>query len=131
MFITCFTKIFFKSMSQASHFFHLLMLSAFLVLHHGLCSHNHHPSRKRLAYRETVLWSSVNSPQSSLKALWISVGFLPYGGYLLSQWNCSCSKACVFQTVCGRVLSCNRTTPRESLPLRQDNLRFHRSAEIK
>ena len=34
-------------------------------------------------------------------------------------------KACV----CGRALSCNRTIPRESLPLRQDNLRSHRPAK--
>ena len=32
---------------------------------------------KRLAQRETVLRSTVNSPQTSLKAPWISVGFLP------------------------------------------------------
>ena len=52
-----------------------------------------------------------------------------YGGCSkLSQWNCSRSKACVCRTVYGRALSCNRTIPRESLPLRQDNLRSHRSA---
>jgi hypothetical protein len=33
------------------------------------------PPRKRLAQRETVLRSTLNSPQTSLKALWISVGF--------------------------------------------------------
>ena len=33
------------------------------------------PPRKRLPQRETVLRSTVNSPQTSLKAPWISVGF--------------------------------------------------------
>ena len=47
----------------------------------------------------------------------------------MSQWNCSRSKACVCRAVCGRALSCNRTISRESLPLRQDNLRTHRPAE--
>ena len=32
-----------------------------------------------------------------------------------------CSKACVCRAVCGRAFSCNRTIPRESFPLRQDN----------
>ena len=31
--------------------------------------------------------------------------------------------------VCGRALPCNRTIPRESLPLRQDNLSSHRPAK--
>jgi len=35
------------------------------------------PSLKRVAQRETVLWSTVCSPQTSRKALWISVGVLP------------------------------------------------------
>ena len=53
-----------------------------------------------------------------------------YGGCSkMSQWNFSRSKACVCRAVCGRALSCNRTIPRESLPLRQDNLRSHRPAE--
>ena len=53
-----------------------------------------------------------------------------YGGCSkLSQWNCSRSKACVCRAVCGRALSCNRTIPRESLPLRQNNPRSHRPAE--
>ena len=47
----------------------------------------------------------------------------------MSQWNCSRSKACVSQTVCGRALKCNRTLTRESLPLRQENLSSHRPAE--
>ena len=42
------------------------------------------------------------------------------------QWNCSRRKACACRAVCGRALSCNRTNPRKSLPLRQDNLRSHR-----
>ena len=53
-----------------------------------------------------------------------------YGGCsTMSQWNCSCSKACVCRAVCGRALSCNRIIPRENLLLRQDNLRSHRPAE--
>ena len=44
----------------------------------------------------------------------------------MSQWNCSRSKACVYRTVCGDALSCIRTIPRVSLPLRQENLRSHR-----
>ena len=47
----------------------------------------------------------------------------------ISYWNCSCRKACVCWAVCGRTLSCNRTIPRESLPLRQDNLKSNRPAE--
>ena len=31
-----------ENLTQASHFFHLLMFLAFLVLGHCLCSHNHH-----------------------------------------------------------------------------------------
>ena len=43
-----------------------------------------------------------------------------YGGCSkMSQWNCSCSKACVCRAVCRRALSCNRTIPRESLPLQR------------
>ena len=43
-----------------------------------------------------------------------------YGGCSkMSQWNCSCSEACVCREVYGRALSCNRTIPRDSLPLRQ------------
>ena len=46
-----------------------------------------------------------------------------YGGCSkMSQWNCSCSRVCVCQAVCGRALSCNKTIPRKSLPLQQDNL---------
>ena len=37
----------------------------------------------------------------------------------MSQWNCSRSKACVCQAVCGRALSINRTIPRERLTLRR------------
>ena len=33
------------------------------------------------------------------------------------------------EAVCGYTLSCNRTIPRDSLPVRQENLRFHRPAE--
>ena len=51
------------------------------------------------------------------------------GCSMMSEWNSSGSKACVCRAVCGRALSCNRTIPRESLPLRQDNLRSHRPAE--
>ena len=55
-----------------------------------------------------------------------------YGGCSkMSQWNCSLSKACVCRAVCGCALSCNRTIARESLPLRQDNLRSHRPAKNK
>ena len=55
-----------------------------------------------------------------------------YGGCSkMSQWNYSCSKACVCWAVCRRALSCNRTIPRENLPLRQDNLRSHWPAENK
>ena len=55
-----------------------------------------------------------------------------YGGCSkMSQWNCSCSKSCVCRGVCRHALSCNRTIPSESLPLQQDNLRFHRPAENK
>ena len=43
--------------------------------------------------------------------------------------NCSHSKACVCRAVCGRAFLWNRTIPRESLSLRQDNLRSHRPAE--
>jgi len=35
------------------------------------------PSRKRVSQRETVLRSTVCSPQTLCKALWIPVGFLP------------------------------------------------------
>ena len=42
-----------------------------------------------------------------------------YGGFSISQWNCSRSKACVCRTICGSALLCNRTIPRESLPLRR------------
>ena len=53
-----------------------------------------------------------------------------YGGCTnMSQWNCSCSKACVCRTVYRHALSCNRIIPCESLSLRQDNLRSHRPAE--
>ena len=53
-----------------------------------------------------------------------------YGGCTkMSQWNCSGSNACVCRAVCGRALSCNKIIPRESLPLRQDNLRSHWPAE--
>ena len=53
-----------------------------------------------------------------------------YGGCSkMSQWNCSSSETCVCRAVCGRALSCNRTIPRESLPLRKDNLRSHRPVE--
>ena len=53
-----------------------------------------------------------------------------YGGCSkMCQWNCSRSKACVCRAVCEHTLSCNKTIPRESLPLRQDNLRSHRPAE--
>ena len=37
-----------------------------------------HPSRKWAAQRETVLQSTVCSPQTSRKAVWISVGFMPH-----------------------------------------------------
>ena len=47
-----------------------------------------------------------------------------YGGCSkMSQWNCSHRKACVCRAVCGRALLCNRTIPRESLPLWKDNVR--------
>ena len=53
-----------------------------------------------------------------------------YGGCSnMSQWNCSLSKAWVCRAICGRALSCNRTIPRAILPLRQDNLRYHRPVE--
>ena len=53
-----------------------------------------------------------------------------YGGCSkISQWNCSLSKACTCRAVCGRALSCSRRIPRESLPLREDNLSYHRPAE--
>ena len=53
-----------------------------------------------------------------------------YGGCSkMSQWNCSRSKACVCRTVFEHALSCNRTIPRESLSLRQDNLKSHRPVE--
>ena len=53
-----------------------------------------------------------------------------YGGCLkMSQWNCSRSKACVCQAVLRCALLCNRTIPRESLSLLQDNLRSHRPAK--
>ena len=55
-----------EDLPQASHFFHRFMFSVFLVLDHHLCSHNHHEN----------YYPTVNSPQISLKALWISVGFL-------------------------------------------------------
>ena len=48
-----------------------------------------------------------------------------------SEWNYSRSKTCVCRAVCGHALSCNRTIPRKSLPLRQDNLTSHRPAENK
>ena len=74
---TCCTTIFFKSICHKLHifFFNLLMFSASLVLGH--CSMLTQPPWKWLAQWETVLQSTVNSPQTSLKALWISVGFLP------------------------------------------------------
>ena len=53
-----------------------------------------------------------------------------YGGCSkMSQWNCSRSKDCACRALCGRALWCSRTIPRESLPLRQDNLRSHRPVE--
>ena len=40
-----------------------------------------------------------------------------YGGCSkMSQWNYSRNNACVYRAVCGRVLSCNRSVPHESLP---------------
>ena len=55
-----------------------------------------------------------------------------YGGCSkMSHLNCSFRKACVYRAVCGCALSCNRTIPRDSLPLRPDNLTSHRHAENK
>jgi hypothetical protein len=56
-----------ESPPQASHFVHLLMFSAFPT----------RSSRKRVAQWETVLRSTVYSPQTSRKAMRISVGGLP------------------------------------------------------
>ena len=47
----------------------------------------------------------------------------------LSGIYCSRSKACVCLAACERALSCNRTIPRETLPLLQDNLKSHWPAE--
>ena len=55
---------------------HLSQFSLFfLVL--GWLSMLTQPPRKRLAQREPVLRPIVNSPQTSVKVLWIYAGFLP------------------------------------------------------
>ena len=77
---------------------------------------------KRLPARCAFIFGNRKKSDSARSAL--------YGGCSnLFQWNYSRSKACVWRTVCGHALSSNRTIPRESLPLGQDNLRSHRPAE--
>ena len=43
------------------------------------------PLRKRLAQQETVIWSTVNSPQTSLRVPWIS-GVFAAQSFVLNVW---------------------------------------------
>ena len=47
------------------------------------------PSRKQVDQQETILRSTVYSPQTSRKALWISVGFLPrkVSNFMYNLWS--------------------------------------------
>ena len=75
VFFTCCTTIFFKNICHK-------LRTSFMCLCSRSCwsrviVYVHKPPQKRLAERETILQSTVNSPQTSLKAPWSSVGFLP------------------------------------------------------
>ena len=73
-FFTCCTTIFFKSICHKLHTSFICWCSLPFGL--GSLSMLTQQSQEWLVQRETVLWSTVNSPQTSLKAPWNSVGFL-------------------------------------------------------
>ena len=64
-----------SSKSSATRLFYLLIF--FGLPGHGSLSMLTQPVQKRLAQRETLLQSSVDSPQTLLNVPWISVGLLP------------------------------------------------------
>ena len=89
---------------QVSHFVHLLMISALLILDHSLIVSAYTPW-KWLAQRETELRSTVNSPQTSHKTLWTSVEVFPCI-VLILMCDLQSSTVTVPETCAGSISSC-------------------------